>query len=236
MGEKNFSGAPRPIALVAADRMFRRWDSSGSLSSLIGRSNSGGGGTGTDRRPELQRAHSSGYVHTHVSPEQLATVDDSPMLRRSLQTYLSNVEESREAVAIFLKSADAATRVGLEYAQALKVLSESSAVTGARLNSVWNNENSCAPGSHTASTPPWLDVARALSLYGAALTEQSAMARQHMAQLTSSWQAMKPVASARAPAALAALRQRFDTASHEHQTAVEAHLALQRAGAALHAL
>ena len=212
--------------------MFRRWDSSGSLSSLIGRSNSGGGGTGTDRRPELQRAHSSGYAHTHVSPEQLATVDDSPMLRRSLQTYLSNVEESREAVAIFLKSADAATRVGLEYAEALKVLSESSAVTGARLNSVWNNENSCSPGSHTASTPPWLDVARALSLYGAALTEQSAMARQHMAQLTSSWQAMKPVASARAPAALAALRQRFDTASHEHQTAVEAHLALQRAGAA----
>ena len=151
------------------------------------------------------------------------------MLRRSLATYLSNVEESREAVATLLKSADAATRVGLEYAEALKLLAESSAVTGARLNGVWNHENSCSPGSHTATTPPWLDVARALSLYGAALTEQSAMARQHMAQLTSSWQALQPVASARAPAALAALRQRFDTASHEHQTEVEAHLALQRA-------
>jgi len=207
--------------------MFRGWDSSGSLSSLTSRSNSGGG-NGTDRRgmPELQRARSA-----HVSPEQLATVEDSPMLRRSLQAYLSDVEESRDAVATFLKSADAATRVGLEYAESLKVLAESCSVTGARLNSVWNHENSVSPGSHTASTPPWLDVARALSLYGASLTEQSAMVRQHMAQLSSSWQALQPVASARAPAAIAALRQRFDTASSEHRAAVEAHLALQRARA-----
>ena len=157
---------------------------SSKLSSLMSRGNSSGV-TGTDRRgmPDLQRARSA-----HVSPEQLATVEDSPMLRRSLQAYLSDVEESRDAVATFLKSADAATRVGLEYAESLKVLAESSAVTGARLNGVWNHDNSFSHDN--SATPPWLDVARALSLYGAALTEQSAVARQHMAQLTRSWQAL----------------------------------------------
>ena len=167
----------------------------------------------------------------HVSPEQMATVEDSPMLRRSLQAYLADVEGSRDAVAAFLKNADAATRAGVQYAETLKTLAESSAVTGAHLNGIWNHENTFSPGSDTATTPPWLDVARALSLYGAVLTEHSSTVRQEMAQLTSSWHGLQPVAGARAPAALAALRQRFDRASHEHQAAVQAHLALQRARA-----
>ena len=151
------------------------------------------------------------------------------MMRRSLQTYMNDVEESRDAVATFLKNADAATRIGLEYADALKALAESSAVTGARLNTVWNHDSASgmqAAASGTSS--PWLDVARALSLYGASLTEQSSLTRQHMAQLTSSWQALQPVAGARAPAALAELRQRFERASQEQQAAVQAHLAMQR--------
>ena len=173
--------------------------------------------------PAAVRGASRGSLQ-HVSPEQLATVDDSPMLRRSLQAYMNDVEESRDAVTTFLKNADAATRVGLEYADALKALAESSAVTGARLNTVWNHDTASGASS------PWLDVARALSLYGASLTEQSSLTRQHMAQLTSSWQALQPVAGTRAPAALAALRQRFDRASQEQQAAVQTHLAMQRSG------
>ena len=70
----------------------------------------------------------------------------------------------------------------------------SSAVTGAHLNGIWNHENTFSPGSDTATTPPWLDVARALSLYGAVLTEHSSTVRQEMAQLTSSWHGLQPVA------------------------------------------
>tara|TARA_B110001452_G_scaffold194955_1_gene164945 strand:+ start:144 stop:2777 length:2634 start_codon:yes stop_codon:yes gene_type:complete len=170
-------------------------------------------------QPAAVRGASRGSLH--VSPEHLATVDDSPMLRRSLQAYMNDVEESRDAVTTFLKNADTATRVGLEYADALKAFAESSAVTGARLNTVWNHD------SASGTSSPWLDVARALSLYGASLTEQSSLTRQHMAQLTSSWQALRHRLQ---PAALAALRQRFDRASQEQQAAVQAHLAMQRSG------
>ena len=50
----------------------------------------------------------------HVSPEQLATVEDSPMLRLSLQQYMDDVEGSRDAITSLLRAADAATRCGLE--------------------------------------------------------------------------------------------------------------------------